>query len=327
MERMAKTLKERGFPIIDVHGHHGSLRELRDGSSGKFPPIKKFSLALEEYFRHRKLTEKELLSTWQSEDERVELLKKYGVHAVPCAWVAQTSQGELGHNNDYIYDLTKRNPDVFLGFWGSVDPWMGNLALEEAERCLKDLKAIGLKFQQPVQAFHVNDHRFFPLWDLIAGYGGFVQFHCGYTGVGTGLPGGGGIRVLKYSNPVDVDDLAAEFPKLRIILMHVGDPFTEAAELVCMHKGNVYRETSGILPRYMPQIMVHHLNTRLRTKYFFGTEYPYFRLADDILDGWEKDIKFREGIQELFFYKNALNILGDRFENAGADLSPWKGLV
>jgi hypothetical protein len=59
----------------------------------------------------------------------------------------------------------------------------------------------------------------------------------------------------------------------------------------------------------------------------FGTEYPYFRLADNILDGWEKDVTFRPGIEELFFYKNALNILGDRFENAGADLSPWKGLI
>jgi len=50
-------------------------------------------------------------------------------------------------------------------------------------------------------------------------------------------------------------------------------------------------------------------------------------LVEDILDGWENDVTFREGIEELFFYKNALEILGDRFENAGADLSPWKDLI
>ena len=59
----------------------------------------------------------------------------------------------------------------------------------------------------------------------------------------------------------------------------------------------------------------------------FGSEYPYFRLVEDILDGWEKDVTFREGIEDLFFYKNALEILGDRLENAGADLSPWKDLI
>ena len=109
--------------------------------------------------------------------------------------------------------------------------------------------------------------------------------------------------------------------------MHMSDPFTEAADLVCMHKGNVYRETSGGLPRYFPERMSHDINTRLKTKFMFGSEYPYFRLAEDILDGWEKDFQFREGIPELLYYKNTLNILGDRFENAGADLSPWKGLV
>ena len=237
------------------------------------------------------------------------------------------AQGDLGQSNDYIYDLIKRHPDIFLGYWACVDPWMGEMALREAERVLRDHKALGIKFQQPSQHFHLSDRRFYPLWDLIASYNGFIQWHGGYTGVGTGMPGGGGIKVLEYTNPVDVDNVAAEFPKLRIIIMHMCDPFTEAAELVCMHKGNVYRETSGALPRYFPERVVHDINTRLRQKFMFGSEYPYFRLVEDILGGHEKDIKYREGIMEMLMYKNALNILGDRFENAGADLSPWKGLL
>ena len=323
---MAKTLEERGYPIIDVHGHHGSLKSLSDGSSGKLPPITELSIALEEYFRHRKLTMEELLATWQTEDEMVALFKKYGVHCMPVAWTAPVSRGEVGHDNDYIYNLWQRHKDIILGFWGSVDPWMGKAALREAERCLRDLKAIGIKFQQPVQAFHPDDRRFYPLWDLIASYNGFVQFHGGYTGVGTGLPGGGGIKVLEYSNPVYVDNLAADFPKLRIILMHISDPWTEEADLVCMHKGNVCRETSGALPRFFPERMFHDINTRLKDKFMFGSEYPYFRLVEDILEGHEK-LQYREGIIEKLMYKNALNILGDRLENAGADLSPWKGLV
>ena len=38
---MAKTLIERGFPIIDVHGHQGNLKKLLDGSRGMQPPITK----------------------------------------------------------------------------------------------------------------------------------------------------------------------------------------------------------------------------------------------------------------------------------------------
>ncbi len=36
---MAKTLQERGYPIIDVHGHHGNLRALSDGNPSMLPPI------------------------------------------------------------------------------------------------------------------------------------------------------------------------------------------------------------------------------------------------------------------------------------------------
>ena len=324
---MAKTLEERGYPIIDVHGHQGNLRQLVDGSPGMLPPITKQQIALEKYFRHHELTTDELLATLPSEEEMLETFRTYDVHFCACAWTAPTGQGELGQTNDYIYDLWQRNRDICLGYWACVDPWLGEEALKEAERCLRDHKALGIKFQQPSQKFHLSNPKFYPLWDLIASYDGFIQWHGGYTGVGTGMPGGGGIKILEYTNPVDVDNVAADFPKLRIILMHISDPFTEAAELVCMHKGNVYRETSGARPRYLPERIVHDINTRLKKKFMFGSEYPYFRLVEDILDGWEEDFEFREGIAERLFYQNALNILSDRFENAGADLSPWKGLI
>ena len=324
---MAKTLDERGFPIIDVHGHQGNLRQLVDGSPGMLPPITKQQIALEKYFRHHELTSEELLQTLPSEEEMLETFRTYGVHFCACAWTAPTGQGEIGQTNNYIYDLWQRNRDICLGYWACVDPWLGEEALKEAEKCLRDHKALGIKFQQPSQKFHLSNPKFYPLWDLIASYDGFIQWHGGYTGVGTGMPGGGGIKILEYTNPVDVDNVAADFPKLRIILMHNSDPYTEAAELVSMHKGNVYRETSGALPRYLPERIVHDINTRLKKKFMFGSEYPYFRLVEDILEGWEKDFEFREGVAEMLLYKNALNILGDRFENAGADLSPWKGLI
>jgi uncharacterized protein len=324
---MAKTLEERGYPIIDVHGHQGNLKQLSDGSPGMLPPVTKQQIALEKYFRHHELTTEQLLETLPTEDDMIKTFKKYGVYFCPAAWTAPTGQGEIGQTNDYVYDLWQRNRDICLGYWACVDPWLGKEALMEAERCLRDHKALGIKFQQPSQKFHLSDQRFYPLWDLIASYEGFIQWHGGYTGVGTGMPGGGGIKILEYTNPVDVDNVAADFPNLRIILMHTCDPFTEAAELVCMHKGNVFRETSGVRPKYIPDRMIHDINTRLRKKFMFGSEYPYFRLVEDILDGWESDFTFREGIEELFFYKNTLEILGDRFENAAADLSPWKGLI
>jgi len=46
-----------------------------------------------------------------------------------------------------------------------------------------------------------------------------VIFHTGHSGIGTGMPGGGGIR-LKNGNPMPIDDVAADFPNLPIIMAH-----------------------------------------------------------------------------------------------------------
>ncbi len=58
----------------------------------------------------------------------------------------------------------------------------------------------------------------------------------------------------------------------------------------------------------MPERIIHDMNTSLKTKFMLGREYPYFRLVDDILEGWEEDVKFCDGVQELFYYKNAVSI-------------------
>lgn len=315
---MPKTAEERGYTIIDIHGHHGNYK------GGKLPPVSKQALALREYLEHKKGTLEDLMADLPTEEQTIELFKKYGVKATPVAWVAPVARGEMGQDNDYIYELVKRHPDVFIGFWGCVDPWMGQAALDEAERCLRDLKAIGLKFQQPSQEFCVNDHRFYPLWDLCQQYGAAVQFHGGMTGLGTGAPGGAGIKTLKYTNPADVDEVAADFPNLKIILMHAAEPYTEIANVVALHKGNVYRETSGMWPRFFPEPMFYEMNRRLRDKYMFGSEYPYFDF-EQLLDQHE-ELEYREGIRERLFYKNALIAFGERLEKVGADLSPWKGL-
>jgi predicted TIM-barrel fold metal-dependent hydrolase len=139
--------------------------------------------------------------------------------------------------------------------------------------------------------------------------------------LGTGLPGGGGIK-LRYTRPIpDFDDLAADFPGLKIIAMHVGDPWVEELNAVTMHKGNVYRETSGMWPRYFPEAMKYEMNRRLQDKYMFGSEYNLFPL-DQLVKQHEEN-EYRPGFLEKLFYKNAIRILGENLERIGVNLKEW----
>ncbi len=183
----------------------------------------------------------------------------------------EAGMGRKRLGNDEVLAAARANPDVLIPF-GSVDPHRGKLAVRQA-RELIDQGVRGFKFHPNTQRFWPNDPEFFALYRVIAEAGLIALFHSGTTGIGAGMPGGGGVR-LKYSNPMAVDDVAAEFPDLDIILAHPSFPWQEEALAVAVHKPNVYIDLSGWSPKYFPEILVQYINTRLRGKMLFGSDYP-----------------------------------------------------
>jgi predicted TIM-barrel fold metal-dependent hydrolase len=331
-EELKATLKEkmRGLPRpIDLHCHPYTKQGWR--SLGQFRPH------LEKYlYGKENVTAETMTAESPTDEEWIQVYRELGVVATPVAWDAETTMGlqppygpdELyySNTNDYVASLRDRFPDVVITAWGSVDPWKGKQALEEAERAIKELKLIGLKFQQTGQAFMVNDKQFYPLWDLLQELKAPVQFHTGYTGLGGGAPGGLGVK-LKYTMNVipNFDDVAADFPKLKIIMLHPAEGRDEDAVLVCRHKGNVYRELSGMWPEYVPINVPrtwYELNRRQQDKYMFGSEYNLFPLSGILYQHYKMD--YREGILEKVFYRNTINILGEELERTGVDLKEWQ---
>ena len=110
--------------------------------------------------------------------------------------------------NEEILDAAAQNPDVIIPF-ASVDPARPDAV--ERVRSLAAAGAKGFKFHPNLQAFFPNDREVYPLYEAIAEAGVPALFHSGHSGIGTGVPGGGGLR-LKYSNPMCLDDVAADFP-------------------------------------------------------------------------------------------------------------------
>ena len=107
--------------------------------------------------------------------------------------------------------------------FASVDPMCGKAAVDEA-KCLIAAGGIrGIKLHPPLQQFHPNDKNVYPFYEVINAAKLPVIFHTGHSGIGTGQPGGGGVR-LKYGNPMDIDDVAVDFPDMQIIMAHPSFP-------------------------------------------------------------------------------------------------------
>jgi len=281
---------------IDVHVHPADMEMGK--SSGKYA---------ESAVRYFGLDPSQLVVDL---DKTAEIYRSLDMKAVLLAWDAEANTGLPRLSNDYIAEAVKRHPDVFYGF-ASVDPWKGKMALEEVEHAVKELGLIGVKFQQSAQAFYPNDHRFYPLWEKICELGVPVMFHTGTTGFGAFAPGGHGIK-LGFCRPIPyIDDVAADFPDLKIICAHPGWPWTDEVLAIALHKTNVFIDLSGWSPRHFPPSLIQHANRGLQDRCMFGTDYPVLQ-PQMWLEAFEK-VEFKEEVRPKILLENACRILNLKF--------------
>jgi predicted TIM-barrel fold metal-dependent hydrolase len=194
-----------------------------------------------------------------------------GMAAVVFTVDATTATGHAALSSEEIAEAAAAHADVLIPF-GSVDPHQSG-AIDRARRLVEQYGVRGFKFHPSLQAFSPDDPAFAPLWGTIEELGVPALFHTGQNGIGAGLPGGRGIK-LRYSNPLLLDDVAADFPGLTVILAHPSVPWQAEAISMATHKANVFIDLSGWRPKYFPPELIRAAGGMLRHKVLFGTDYP-----------------------------------------------------
>jgi uncharacterized protein len=239
---------------------------------------------------------------------RKELADYYRSRRIGCVVfsVDERLTGRPQVPNDEVAAFAAENSDIVMAF-ASVDPTRGAEAVAEAKRLISRGGIRGFKLHPPLQQFHANDRSVYPFYEAVAVAKLPVVFHTGHSGIGTGMPGGGGIR-LKYGNPMDIDDVAVDFPEMPIILAHPSFPWQDEAISVCLHKPQVYIDLSGWSPKYFPQNLIQYANTLLKRKVLFGSDYPLLTP-----DRWMADfanIPIKDEVRPLILKENAARLFG-----------------
>jgi predicted TIM-barrel fold metal-dependent hydrolase len=276
---------------IDVHTHaevscrqeyDEAQRPFDDAASRYFKADKRKTIAeTVAYYRERKIGL--VMFTVDSEFEM-------GVRRIP---------------NQEVIDAARENSDIMLAF-ASIDPHKGRMGVREARRLIEEGGVRGFKFHPTCQGFFPNDRMAYKLYEVIAEAKLPAIFHSGHSGIGTGMPGGGGLR-LKFSNPIHLDDVAADFPDMTVIIAHPSWPWQDEALSVCLHKPNVYIDLSGWSPKYFPEQLVRYANTQLKHKMLFGSDFPLITP-----ERWMKDFDeagFKPEVKPLILKDNAIRAL------------------
>jgi uncharacterized protein len=237
---------------------------------------------------------------------RKELAEYYRSRKIGCVVfsVDERLTGRPQVPNDEVAAFAAENSDIAMAF-ASVDPLRGPEAVKEARRLIASGGIRGFKLHPPLQQFHANDKAAYPFYEVVAEAKLPVIFHTGHSGIGTGMPGGGGVR-LKYGNPMDIDDVAVDFPDMPIIMAHPSFPWQDEAISVCLHKPQVYIDLSGWSPKYFSPILIQYANTLLKKKMLFGSDYPLITP-----DRWMADfaaIAIRDEVRPLILKENAARL-------------------
>ncbi|HEX6086466.1 MAG TPA: amidohydrolase family protein [Thermoanaerobaculia bacterium] len=209
---------------------------------------------------------KEILA---SPENVLRYLDEQGVDRACCInYVSPDVMGFRREVNDWIADFTKDHRDRLIPV-GSVNPLHEMNVRDEIRRVL-DLGIGMIKIHPPHQLFTPNAYRG-ELWQLSEIYkecearGVPVMFHTG-TSI---FPKARNV----FADPMPIDDVAIDFPKLNIILAHAGRPlYGETAFFLARRHPNVNLDVSGIPPkallRFLPRV------TDIADKVLWGTDWP-----------------------------------------------------
>jgi uncharacterized protein len=211
-----------------------------------------------------------------------------------CAWWGP--QGPL-IANDEVASLVERFPDRFVGI-ASVNLFRPMEAVRELRRCVNELGFKGLRIVQWLWNLPPTDRRYYPLYAECVDLDIPVCLQVGHTGpLCPSEPG----RPIPY-----IDEVALEFPELRMVCGHIGYPWTTEMIAVATKHTNVYIDTSAYVARRYPLELVNYLKRHGNRKVLFGTNYPMLTPAR-CLEGFD-ELELDEEVKALFLYGNAQRI-------------------
>ncbi|MBI4298906.1 MAG: amidohydrolase family protein [Chloroflexi bacterium] len=186
--------------------------------------------------RERGLTDAQIK---QANDRRADrILREMGEAGVDKAVVVGFKGGTtLGQEvpNEFIAKEVKPHPGKL--YWVCAVNLIDPNAPAEVERCVKELGAIGLGEIGPGYGhFSVDDERCFPVYEVCRSLDVPISIHAG--------PAAPRNTHIKYGNLEALDEVCVNFPELKVVLCHFGEPhYEEAAHLMAKHP-NLYADVS-----------------------------------------------------------------------------------
>ena len=213
-----------------------------------------------------------------------------------CAWWSPA--GPL-ISNDEVAAYVRQYPTRLIGV-ASANLYRPMEAVRELRRCVKELGIKALRIVQWLWNLPPNDRRYYPLYAECIELG--IPFCCQVGHTGPLCPSEPG-RPIPY-----IDEVAIEFPELKIVGGHIGYPWTTEMIAVATKHENVYIDTSAYVSKRFPAELVTYMQKHGKKKVMFGTNYPMVTAGMCLKD--LDSLQLTAEVKKLFLYENAVRVFG-----------------
>jgi uncharacterized protein len=206
-----------------------------------------------------------------------------------------------------IIDVIKKHVDklgVVAGF--SIDNHT-NEDLKNYRKWLKDGYIKGIKIYCGYEHYYPYDERYQRAYDMCIEYGTPLMVHTGDTFSSTAK--------IKYSHPLNVDDVAVDNPELNIIMCHLGNPWIIDCQEILYKNRNVYADISGLfVGEFTSTAETHYIMKIKELLNYVDAQHPLLYGSDWPISNMSSYLSFVEKLEldqessDLLMFKNAESI-------------------
>ena len=205
--------------------------------------------------------------------------------------------------NEQISMLLQMLPDKFIGFAG-FDPNQGEEAVADIEHAIKELGFKGLKTVSSMLELNINDKAFYPCYAKAQELGVPILIHTGPSALLMGYR-------IKHVQPSMVDDVAFDFPSLKIICAHMGGHYYMDVHNMLVRHPNVYADLCfwPLNPHYKNLIPWRLLEETVPDKILLGSDYPCGQTPKEAVEAVQS-LPISEDFKRKILGENATRLLG-----------------
>ncbi len=235
-----------------------------------------------------------------------QMLESMDKSDIEVSFLIANKNGQLGLPSsshlpyELVADAVKKHPDRFKGLAG-IDPTEGMKGVRSLEKAVKELGFIGAHFYPHWFDMPPNHARVYPFYAKCVELEIPIQMQ-----VGQSLVYNPERRLRSVGRPIYLDDIACDFPELKVVGIHIGIPWTDEMIAMAWKHENIFIGSDAHSPKYWPTQFINYINTYGKHKVMFGTDFPVL--------GFEKtrkqidELNLREESARLFFRENATKL-------------------